>query len=633
MTSFLKMLSPRTIALTLVSSLFVAFHLWVLLIYPIPGHQLRAVHLGFALTLVFLYAAFEVKEDDPRWRGHVRRLVNVALIAASVASMAYIYLNYFDLIRRAGRATDLDIYIGIAALAVTIEAARRTTGWALPLIAIVFILYALVGGYFPEPFNHRGISLSRLVYMQYLTMDGLFGAPLGAAASVVFFFLVFAAFLQETKIGDFYISLANGMVGARRGGAAKVAAVGSGFLGSVSGSAVANVVTSGVFTIPMMKRTGYSTSFAGGVEAVASTGGQLMPPVMGAAAFVMADMMGIPYSQIVLAAIIPALLYYVSLLITIDLEAARLGISGVPKSSQSKLRVVLRADWYLLLPIGVLLAGLLYFGWSPSLSAILATASILVIAVVVPKNRIGFSGFFAAIRSAGKDALVIAAATAAAGIIIGVMSVTGLGMRLSSILIDLAGDNLLLLLFLTMIASIVLGMGLPTTAAYVMLAVLVAPALVDMGVTPLAAHFFVLYFGILSSITPPVALASFAAATMSGGSPMKTSFAAVKIGLIAYIIPFVFVVHPEFLLIGATPWLALKLVTALVGLYALGGAVSGFAYGRVLGWPLRAVLAGASICLILPGLWTDLVGLIVSAAFLGAAIRSREGVKAEAGSA
>lgn len=537
--------------------------------------------------------------------------------------MAYIYFNYFELIRRAGRATDLDIYMGIAALVVTIEAARRTTGWALPIIVVVFVIYALVGGYFPEPFNHRGISPSRLVYVQYLTMDGLFGAPLGAAASVVFFFLVFAAFLQETKIGDFYISLANGMVGSRRGGAAKVAAVGSGFLGSVSGSAVANVVTSGVFTIPMMKRTGYSTSFAGGVESVASTGGQLMPPVMGAAAFVMADMMGVAYSQILLAAIIPAVLYYVSLLITIDLEAARLGISGVPKSEQSKLSVVLRADWYMLLPVGVLLAGLLYFDWSPSLSAILATASILIIAIVVPKNRIGLRGFCRAVNRAGKDALVIGAATAAAGCIIGVMSVTGLGMRLSSILIDLAGDNLLLLLFLTMIASVILGMGLPTTAAYVMLAILVAPALIEMGVMPIAAHFFVLYFGILSSITPPVALASFAAATMSGGSPMRTSFAAVKIGLVAYIIPYVFVMHPEFLMIDTTPWLVLKLLTALVGLYALGGAVNGYAYGRGLGWTARGILAATALFLILPNVWTDAIGLAASAGFFAATMRAR----------
>ena len=602
----------RKWSIAVASVAFIAFHIYALFITPLPGHQLRAAHLGFALVLTFLWFPLHERLSLKRKRHIAGALaLDAILMVAGAASMYYLYTTYFDLIFRAGRVNPTDLAMGIAAIAVTLEATRRLTGWALPLLVVLFLLYAGLGSFIPEPFDHRGFNINQIIYFQYLTMEGLFGAPLGASASIVVFFIVFAAFLQQTRAGDFYVDLANSLVGKTRGGAAKVAAVSSGFLGSISGAAAANVVTSGAFTIPMMKKTGYRPVFAGAVEAVASTGGQIMPPVMGAVAFVMAEMMGIPYAEVVKAAIIPALLFYLSVLVTIDLEAGRTGLKGLPQGMLPKLLPLLKAKGHLFIPLLVLLYALIILGLSPSRSAILGTVAVIVVALLNKETRIGIAGFFAAIQRAAKDMLIIATATASAGVIIGIMSTTGLGMRLSSILIQLAQAELIPLLILTMVASIILGMGVPTTAAYVMLAVLVAPALTELGVPPIAAHMFVVYFGILSNITPPVAIAAFAASALSGTNPIHTAAVAMKIGLIAYIIPFMFVFSPELLLVDPSWLLAAKLSTSVIGIYALGGALNGYFYGLAQGIFQRVLLGTAALLLIQAQILTDSIGLLL----------------------
>lgn len=445
-------------------------------------------------------------------------------------------------------------------------------------------------------------------------MDAIFSVPLGASASFVFLFILFSAFLNASGAGKFFIDFSLGATGSARGGPAKTAVVASALFGTVSGNSTANVVSTGAFTIPLMKKIGYSPRFSGAVESVASTGGQIMPPILGSAAFIMAQLIGVPYMDIVKASIIPAsiipaLLYFATVFIMIDLEAARLGLKGLPKSSLPQPIEVLKKRGHLMIPLLVLIYVLAIMNASPIKAAIWAIAATLIVSAFRKESRMGWKAILQSLSKGAESALGMIAACATAGIIIGVLNLTGSGLKFASVVISLSGDSLPIALVLTMLASIILGMGLPTTAAYLITAAVVAPALVQMGVSPMAAHMFVFFFACLSAITPPVALAAFAGAEIAKAKPMEVAVTSVKLGIVAFIVPFKFVYGPTLLWEGSMLKIILTAITALMGTYSLACAIQGWFFGGTANLFLRLILGLSSLMLIKPGSLTDYLGI------------------------
>jgi TRAP-type uncharacterized transport system fused permease subunit len=479
----------------------------------------------------------------------------------------------------------LDVILGTILIVTVIEATRRTVGLILPLLAGVFLVYGFFGPYFPGPFGHRGYPVSRIVADQVLTTIGLFGSPLGASSTFVAIFMIFSAFLQASGTGQSFIDLAVSFFGGIRGGPAKVAVFASSLFGAISGSAVANVAGTGTFTIPLMKRTGYRPHFAGAVEAAASTGGQLMPPVM------------------------PALLYYFGVFVSVDLEAVRTKLLGLPRSELPS-RVAVMRKAYMFLPIFLLVYLMVIVLYTPTRAAVWAIAATVAVSVFIKESRMGMKELRLALIKGAESLIPVINACACAGIIVGILMLTGLGLRLSSILITLSGGNLAVLLVLTMGASILLGMGVPTSAAYIILAVLIAPSLVKLGLSVMAAHMFVFYFGVLAPVTPPVALAAYTAAGIASSDPMRTGFVAWKLCLSGFILPFIFVYNPELLMEGSFWKLALAIPTAVLGIGALSAAGIGYLYKEIP--PLnRLIFIVAALLLIKPGLFTDITGLVL----------------------
>lgn len=563
----------------------------------------RAAHLGFGLTLIFLiYAA------SPGQRKSVHPL-DILLIIFGLAVNGYIVVNYVYVVSRELYVTPIQPHewvLAAAAIIVVLEATRRTNGLPLVIVAVVFLAYAFLGPYMPGILRHRGVSLTKLVDQMYLTVEGIYGIALGVSATFVFLFILFGSFLEKSGTGEFFIDLSKSVVGHMRGGPAKMAVVASALFGTISGSAVANVVTTGTFTIPLMKKLGYRKDFAGAVEAVASTGGQIMPPVMGAAAFVMAEFTGIPYLQICIYAAIPAVLYFFAVGMMVHFEACRAGIKGMPRNELPKFGPVMKNGFHLFLP----LFGILFFllqGYTPLYSGFYAVILTVVVAALRKATRMGPRKIYAALEAGAMAALPVIAACAAAGIIIGVVTLTGLGLRFSSLIMSASGGNLVLALLLTMFASIILGMGLPTTPAYVIQAALAAPALVNMGVPVIAAHMFCFYFAVISAITPPVALAAYAGASLSGGNPMKTGFTAFRLGIAAYIVPYMFVFGPPLLMIGEPLRIVLAVISAMIGVVALAAASGGWLIDRTAIWE-RVLLGIGAVLLIETGLVTDAIG-------------------------
>jgi TRAP transporter 4TM/12TM fusion protein len=584
-----------------------AFHLYT------AGHAVmtamvqRSVHLAFALVLIFLLYSRS---------GRAARTVAIldwVLVGLSLVGCLYVTWNWDALSEatRIANPTALDLSFGAVTTLLVLEATRRTAGPALPIVALCFIAYAFLGPWMPGALAHPGIPIDQFIGMNYLFTEGIFGAPLGVSATFVVIFIVFGAFLEESGGGRFFIDLACSAFGAVRGGPAKIAIVASGFFGMISGSAVANVVGSGTFTIPLMKRVGYSPPFAAAVEAVASTGGMIMPPVMGAAAFIMAEILGVSYLSICLAAAIPALLYFISLYTFIDLEAMKLGLRGIPDADRPDLRRVLAAGAHLLLPPVVLIYLLAVVQWSAMKAGFYAIVATIVVAMLRQGTRLTPGKLVAALRKGAIGTLQVAAVCACAGIVISVVSITGLGLTLSSILINLAQGYLPLALLLTMCASLLLGMGLPATPCYIILAVLAAPAIVELGVPRLSAHLFVFYFGCLSAITPPVAVAAYAAAAIAGSNPMRTGYVAWRLGLTAFIVPYMFVYGPPLLMLGAPLEILLATATAVVGVLLFAAGIQGYGLIAMAGLE-RWTTVGAALLLIKPGWKTDLVGLVVA---------------------
>ena len=501
------------------------------------------------------------------------------------------------------------LVVGIIAILLVLEITRRTVGPELPIVAIVFLAYARFGPYLPSPLNHRGFSISRIVEHTFLTTEGIFGTPLMVSSTFVFLFILYGAFLEKTGVGQLFIDLAFAATGHMRGGPAKTAVLASGLMGSISGSSVANTVTTGAFTIPAMKKVGYSPEFAGAVEAAASTGGQIMPPVMGAAAFIMSEMTGIPYFQIVTAAAIPAILYYLAVGTMVHFEALKTGLVGLPKEQLPKARDTMKRGWHLMIPLIAILYFLTVAQWTPFKAAYWSIIIAVVVAMLKKETRIGIKDILGALESGARSAVGVASACACAGIVVGVVTLTGLGLKFASLIIDVAGGNLLATLFLTMVASLILGMGLPTTAKYIVLATMAAPALVQLGVPLIAAHLFILYFGVVADITPPVALAAYAGAGIAGGNAMKTGFLALKLALAGFLIPYIFALSPGLLLVDVTWFEALHtFITALVGIISLAAGVQGWLLTKTQLYE-RALLIVSAFALIDPGLATDLIGL------------------------
>lgn len=584
---------------------FSVFQLYTSIFGVLTAQLQRSIHLGFALALIFLL--FPASKKNLRVKKVAWYDILLALIAVAVG--AYWPVMIDELVNRVGRLTPTDYYIGIAAILLVLEATRRTVGLPIMIIAAVFMAYALYGPYMPGFLAHRGLDLESLVQTMFFTTEGILGTPLGVSSTFIFLFLLFGAFLVKTGVGQYFNDLAVAVAGKSTGGPAKVAIFSSALQGTISGSSVANVVTSGSFTIPMMKKLGYRKEFAGAVEAAASTGGQLMPPIMGAAAFLMVEFIGggITYWDIAKAATIPALLYFTGIWIMTHFEAKRIGLRGLTDEEMPDRKEVLKKI-YLLLPILIVII-LMVSGMSIMRAALWSILSTIVVSAFSKETRIGFKDAIDALVDGARTALGVAAATAAAGIIVGVVTKTGLGLKLANGLLDLSGGYLIPTLMLTMLAAIVLGMGSPTTANYVITSTIAAPAIILLGVPDLSAHLFVFYFGIIADITPPVALAAFAAAGVSGGEPLRTGVNSAKLAIAAFIIPYMFVLSPELLMIDTT-WLELIWVvfTAISGMLAIGAGIIGY-WLRKLYWWERVLGIVGGIMLIYPEGMTDIIGL------------------------
>ncbi|BCV25903.1 TRAP transporter permease [Gelria sp. Kuro-4] len=581
------------------------YQLYTAVFGVLPAQLQRTWHLGFALALIFLLYPSNRKSR----RAFVSMYwldVVLALLGAGVN--LYWIINYQDILMRAGDATKPDLVVGAIAVLLVLEAARRIVGLPITAIAALFVLYAYVGPYLPGFLSHRGFSVERIISHMFFTTEGILGIPLGVSSTFVFLFILFGAFLEKTGIGQFIIDLANAVAGRAVGGPAKVAVIASAMQGTISGSSVANVVGTGSFTIPLMKSIGYKANFAGAVEAAASTGGQIMPPIMGAAAFLMAEFTGIPYARVALAAVIPALLYFTGVGIGVHLEARRTGLTGLPEEQVPRLGKVLRERGLLLIPILGLIV-IMASGATPTKAALLAMVLAILVSSISPKTRLKPKDVLDALEQGARGALGVAAATAAAGMIIGSVTLTGLGLKLANGLVTLAHGNLLLTMFFAMIASLILGMGSPTTANYVITSTIASPALIHLGVPLLAAHMFVFYFGIVADLTPPVALAAYAGAGIAKGEPMATGVNATKLAIGAFLVPYIFVMSPQLLLINTTVFGALRVaVGAVIGMLALEAAVQGWLLKQA-GLPERAALALGGLMLIDPGSLTDIVGL------------------------
>jgi TRAP transporter 4TM/12TM fusion protein len=585
---------------------FSLFHLYTGVFGMLTAQLQRSIHLGFALALIFLL--FPARKKD-RGRKHKVAWYDIILAVLGVAVGAYWPLFIDEIVMRAGRLTEIDFYVGLAAVLLVLEATRRAVGLPITIIAVVFLAYAIFGPYMPAFLAHRGLDLERLVQTMFFTTEGILGTPLGVSATFIFLFLLFGSFLVKTGVGQYFNDLAVSIAGKRTGGPAKVAIFSSALQGTISGSSVANVVTSGSFTIPMMKKLGYKKEFAGAVEATASTGGQIMPPIMGAAAFLMVEFIGggITYWDIAKAAAIPALLYFAGVWIMTHFEAKRVGLRGLKDEEMPNRKEVLKKI-YLLLPILAVII-LLMSGMSVIRAALWSIVITVAVSMISKETRIGFKDAIDALVDGARTALGVAAATAAAGIIVGVVVKTGLGLKMANGLLDLSGGLLIPTLMLTMVAAIILGMGSPTTANYVITSTIAAPAIILLGVPDLSAHLFVFYFGIIADVTPPVALAAFAAAGVSGGDPIKTGVTASKLAIGAFIIPYMFVLSPELLMIDTTWYYLIWVVfTALAGMMAIGAGVIGY-WLRKLNIVERLLGIAGGLLLIYPEGVTDIIGL------------------------
>ena len=596
--------SSRALAavVTLVAAAMSLFHMYVAAFGPPEAFIFRGTHLLFALTLVYLL--YPARGGSSRaWRA-----ADFALLAAGWSFVLYLFVNYQYIINRIIYIDDLTVWdkmFAVLCVVVVLDATRRVIGWALPLTAIAFLAYAVL---------FTQVKGQVLLEQLYLSTEGIFGSTLGVSASYVMLFVLFGAFMERSGTGQLFMDFAMSITGHTAGGPGKVAIVSSSLFGTVSGSAVANVMVDGPITIPLMKRTGFRPPFAAAVESVASTGGQIMPPVMGAAAFVMAEFLVVPYAQVALWAVVPAVLYYIGVFFAVHFEAKRYGLAGVPRSQLPRFLTVMRQRGHLFIPILLVLAGLV-LGYSAPLAALVGALACLPLALLraITREGIGWRSVLDALVDGARNTLAVAMACACAGIVIGVVTITGLGISFTELVVDLSQSSLVLALILTAMAGIVLGMGMPTTPAYIVMVSLLVPAIIKLGAATPAAHMFAFYFAILSAITPPVALAVFAAAGLAKADMWQSGWEAVRIAAPTYIVPFMFVYEPSLLLIGDWFTSLTSFVSASIGVMCFAAALQGYLAGRdAKAWE-RLLLLVAAVLLIKPGYITDAIGLALLA--------------------
>ena len=565
----------------------------------------RSLFVGIVIILSFL--VYPAKKGSTK-KNHIP-IYDIVLMVLGAGAYFYFVINFKTIIGHATRISQLEVIVGIIGILVLAETCRRVVGIPILCVATVFIGYAFYSGLgagraFPQ-------VLKSIVYNLFYTTSGVIGTPIGVCSTYIALFILFGAFLEATGISEFFIQLANSLAGASTGGPAKVAVISSALCGMVSGSSVGNTVTTGSVTIPLMKKTGYKGEFAGAVEAAASTGGQIMPPIMGAAAFLMAEMVGVQYSEIAMRAIFPALLYFTGIFITVHLEAKRLGLKGIAKEDLPKFVPLFIRQGYLLIPL-VTLVAMVMMGYTMSRSAVIATLLAILVSIPNKSTRMNPTRFVNALETGGKNTLSVAVACGIAGIIAGVVTMTGLGQILISAIVSVAGDRVIIALFLTMLTCIVLGMGVPTTANYIIMATTCAPILVNgMGINKIAANMFVFYFGIVADITPPVALAAYAGSAIAKSNPMKTALNASRLAIAAFIVPYIFAFNPAMLFIDAdVVQVVIIIVTSLVGLTGVAGGLEGYMVTNMN--PIQRILAVVGgLCLIIPGTVTDLGGIAI----------------------
>jgi len=578
-----------------------------LVYFGVPeAYKLRTTHLMLLLPLAFLLRPV-YREGRPK----PYILLDLGFFLASFGSSLFLgWIDYETVISRIPQIDELSrlqVTVGIVLLVTVLEATRRIVGWSMVWVCLFAIGYALFGHLAPGAFAYSGSSFLELLDQLVFTTEGIFGIPLAASATFIFLFILFGKFLERSGAGAFFMDLAFALAGRTRGGPAKVAVLASGFIGSISGSATANVASTGSYTIPLMKKSDYPPEFAGAVEAAASTGGQLLPPIMGAASFLMAEFVGIPYTSLIVAAAIPAILFFLSVGSAVHFETIKLGLSRVSEVDIPRLGDLLRRI-HLIAPLFVVVI-IMFLGYTPYLSAVIALVSVLVVASILASTRMGPKEIVSTLVDGAKDAVLITVTTAAAGIVIGVASETGIGVRFASMVVNLSGGNLYLLLIFIMIASLILGMGLPTSAAYIMVAAIAIPGMIDAGIFPLSAHLFALYFGVFSAVTPPVAITAYAAAGIAKANPMVTGLKAFRLSIPAFIIPYAFVVHPEMLLEGTVPDILTVILFVTVGVIAFSSAAVGY-YATKLNPLFRLLMLAGSLGLMLSDrIYVSLVSL------------------------
>lgn len=573
---------------------FALYHLYAAYAIPFVTLKHRSLHVAIVLCLIFLLYPGRKKAS----RKHLS-LLDAVLAVVSLGTAGYIFIYYLDIVNRGGIPSALDVTFATITCLLVLEASRRVAGWELTAMAAIFVAYAYLGPYLPGEFGHRGYTLSDIFNYMYATTEGIFGDAIAVSASFIILFIIFGAFLSKSGMGTLFNDLSLALAGSSKGGPAKVGVIASAVHGSINGSAVASVVTTGSFTIPMMKRVGYKPEFAAAVEATAAVGGQILPPVMGAAAFIMAETLGVPYVTIAIAALIPAVMYYFGLLVQVHLRADRDNLQGLSRDELPKVKDVLRERGHLLLPL-ILLVALLMMGYTPTLVAVVTIVATVIIAALRPSSRMGFRDILAALETGVRDTLGVAAACASVGITVGVFSLTGLGLKLANIILMMGSGSLFMTLFFTMIASIILGLGLPSIPCYIITATMAAPALSTFGVDPLASHLFVFYFGAIANLTPPIALAAFAGAGIAGSDPQRTGWISCKLALAGFIVPFIFIYKPGLMILNSSVLdIVVASVTTILAVLALAAATEGFLLTR-LNWAMRLVLIGAGVLLIFP---------------------------------
>ena len=578
------------------------FLIGTMLLFPLPAMMQRAAVLMLSFLVIFLLYPMFSGNKRLNWLNWVWAILGVVVCG-------YVLVDFENLVNRMGALNTVDRILAGLCIIMVLDATRRAIGWPLPIVTVIFLLYAYFGYLIPGSFGHRGYDLHRILNQMYMTTEGIFGVPLGVVVTIVFLFILFGAFLDKGGGGQFFVNLAVSLAGRLRGGPAKIAVLSSGLMGMISGSSIANVATTGTFTIPLMKRIGYRPEFAGAVEAAASTGGQLMPPIMGAAAFIMAEFTQTAYLKIVIMAIIPAFLYFLSVYMNVHFEACRTGMKGLPEDEIPKTSKVLGNGWVFILPVIGLIV-VLVMGYSPARAAFVGMGLMIVVGMFKVSTRLNPKGFWNVLVQAGRNSVGIAAACACAGMIVGTTSMTGLGVKMAMLIEYLAGGKLIIALLLTAVASLVLGMALPTTANYIVQASVAAPALIALVIPKLTAHLFVFYFGVYADITPPVALAAYTAAGISKGDPMKTGLIASRNVLVGFIIPFLFVYHPGLVLQGPIENILIMVVSTGFSVVAYSAVFGNFLYRKCRAWERLGLLI-SGILLITPGLLTDLSGFLI----------------------